>query len=122
MSQSTLISADQAVALDPTHLVEVSEASIISRTVLQTPDLRLVVFAFAAGQELSTHSSSRRALVQILSGECDFLFDGTWQRLTTGSLLHLPPGHPHALKAANGPFKMLLTLGQEPVRVLPPLP
>jgi hypothetical protein len=28
--------------------------------------------------------------------------------------LHLPPNHPHAVRAAAGPFSMLLTLGAEP--------
>jgi hypothetical protein len=28
-------------------------------------------------------------------------------------VLHLPPDHPHGVKAAAGPFSMLLTLGGE---------
>ena len=40
---------------------------------------------------------------------------GRWQRLEAGMFLHMPPNHPHAVRAGAGPFSMLLTLGAEPV-------
>lgn len=95
------------------EFTQVSESGIVSRTVLQTPELRIVLFTFADGQELTAHTNRRRAVVQILDGACDFFFAGKWQRLATGALLHLPPNHPHAVRAAAGPFSMLLTLGTE---------
>lgn len=113
MSQRTLLSADDAVALDLAAAAQTSEAGIVSRTVLQTPGLRVVLFAFAEGQELTGHSSKRRAVVQILQGECQFLYNGAWSRLAAGTLLHLPPEHPHAVRAHAGSFSMLLTLGAE---------
>ena len=74
---------------------------------------RVVLFAFADGQELTAHSSRRRALVQVLDGACEFFFGDAWHCLAAGSLLHLPPGHVHAVRASSGPFSMLLTLGAE---------
>ena len=93
---------------------QVSSAGIVSRTVLQTPELRIVLFAFDAGQELTSHTSRRRAVVQVLTGACDFFHAGAWHRLESGTLLHLPPSHPHAVRAAHGAFTMLLTLAAEP--------
>lgn len=113
MSQRTLLPADSAAALTLAEAARVSDAGIVSRTVLQTPELRLVLFTFAEGQELTAHASPRRAVVQILEGACEFFFDGKWERLATGTLLHLPPHHPHAVRAVDGPFSMLLTLGAE---------
>lgn len=113
MNPRALLSADEARALDLAAEARISASGIVSRTVLQTPALRVVLFAFAAGQELTGHSSARRALVHILSGECEFQFNGAWSRLTAGALLHLPPGHPHAVRAHAGDFTMLLTLGAE---------
>lgn len=110
MNSSSLLDAEKAGALSLEAAVETSAAGIVSRTVLQTPTLRLVLFAFAEGQELTGHSSQRRAVVQILTGECAFEFDERWERLGAGTLLHLPPGHPHAVKAEYGAFSMLLTL------------
>jgi quercetin dioxygenase-like cupin family protein len=117
MSPRTLISSNEAQTLALAAAVQTSAAGIVSRTVLQSAELRVVLFAFADGQELTTHTSKRRALVQILDGECDFFFAGQWQRLTAGTLLHMPPDHEHAVRAAAGPFSMLLTLGAETVSI-----
>ena len=106
--------ADAAEMLKLAEHATVSAAGIVSRTVLQTPDLRVVLFAFDAGQELTSHTSRRRAVVHVLSGACDFFFAGAWHRLESGTLLHLPPSHPHAVRAGAGAFTMLLTLGAEP--------
>ncbi len=116
MSNRTLLPADTAQHLALADTAQTSAAGIVSRTVLQTAELRVVLFAFADGQELTTHTSKRRALVQILDGQCDFLFGGQWQRLTAGDLLHMPPDHEHAVRAAVGPLALLLTLGAEPAK------
>ncbi len=115
----TLLPSDDAQTLTLAQAVQTSPSGIVSRTVLQSPELRVVLFAFAEGQELTSHTSRRRALVQILEGECEFFFAGKWQTLRAGALLHMPPNHPHAVRAAGGPFSMLLTLGTEPADTPP---
>jgi len=114
MSQSTVLPSDEAQSLTLVDAARVAESGIVSRTLLETPELRVVLFTFAEGQELTPHTSRRRALVQIVEGSCDFLFGGQWQRLTAGAFLHLPPNHLHAVRATAGAFSMLLTLGSEP--------
>ncbi len=114
MSHHCLLPIDQAQALQLADAVQMSPSGIVSRTLLQSPDLRVVLFAFAEGQELTSHTSRRRALVQILNGVCDFFFAGKWQKLEAGACLHMPPGHTHAVRAGSGAFSMLLTLGAEP--------
>lgn len=113
MSSSTLLPATEARALDLAAAVQTSPAGIVSRTLVQTPEIRVVLFTFAEGQELTTHTNRRRAIVQILEGTCEFLFAGEWQSLSAGTLLHLPPSHPHAVRSTDRPFSMLLTLGTE---------
>jgi quercetin dioxygenase-like cupin family protein len=113
MSQTTLLPVDQASALVLAGAAEISAAGIVSRTLVQSPELRVVLFSFDQGQELTAHASKRRALVQVLSGACDFFFNDNWSRLEAGTLLHMPPDHPHAVRAARGPFTMLLTLGTD---------
>ncbi|MFO1476012.1 MAG: cupin domain-containing protein [Verrucomicrobiota bacterium] len=85
---------------------------IASRTLLRTGSCRVVLFGFAEGQELSEHTSPSRALVQILSGECEFTLAGQSRLLKSGDLVHMPPHLPHAVKATQ-PFSMLLTLMKE---------
>jgi quercetin dioxygenase-like cupin family protein len=84
---------------------------IVSRTVLRTPTSRVVLFGFAEGQELSEHTSTQQALIQILSGECEFSLAGKPHTLKAGDLLYMPPNLPHAVKATQQ-FSMLLTLLQ----------
>lgn len=82
---------------------------IVSRTLLRTPTARVVLFGFSEGQELTEHTSTQHALIQILSGECEFFLSGKPHPLKTGDFLHMPPNLPHAVKATQQ-FSMLLTL------------
>lgn len=113
MSSSTLLSPDAAAVVSLTGAAPAEAASVVSHTLLKTPELRVISFRFAAGQELTTHTNRRRVLVQVIEGAGEFFFNGTWQTLAAGALLHLPPNHPHAVRATE-PFAMLLTLGAEP--------
>jgi quercetin dioxygenase-like cupin family protein len=82
---------------------------IVSRTLLRTPTVRVVLFGFAEGQELTEHTSTQQALIQVLSGECEFSLSGKPRNLKAGDFLYLPPSAPHAVKATKQ-FSMLLTL------------
>lgn len=86
---------------------------IVSRTVLNAPGLRAVLFSFAAGQELTEHTSAARALIHVVSGACDFFVEGKPRAMRAGELLHLPPRVPHAVKATE-PMVMLLVLAPAP--------
>jgi quercetin dioxygenase-like cupin family protein len=103
-----------AQAIDLNDILQFAEAGIISRTLLATASLRVVLFAFASGQELSEHTSNRRALVHVISGSCSFLFEGSRKHLKAGAFLHMPPHHLHAVRAESGPCALLLTLHTDP--------
>ncbi len=113
MKKPTLLSSAEAGVCALLAPVPNIAQGIVSRAVLTTPGLRLTLFHFAAGQELSEHTSKARALVQVLGGTCDFSVGGTVHRLQPGDLLHLPPGMPHAVQAPEA-FSMLLTQITEP--------
>lgn len=108
MPPSALLAANQTdfcSLLDPIQSID---HGIVSRAVLTTPAVRLTLMHFAAGQELSEHTSSARALIQILRGTCKFTVGPVEHSLKPGDLLHLPPGEPHAVFASEA-FSMLLT-------------
>ncbi len=84
---------------------------IVSRTILRTPNSRVVLFGFAEGQELTEHTSTQHALIQILSGECEFSLAGKPHTVKAGDLIYMPPNLPHAVKATRQ-FSMLLTLSK----------
>lgn len=109
MKELPLIGPDQAKVIQLTEETKFAENGIVSRTVLNTAHARVTLFGFAEGQELTEHTSTQHALVEILSGECDFSLDGKWHELKAGAFLHMPPNLKHAVRAKQ-PFSMLLTL------------
>lgn len=113
MKKNTLLSPTESGTCALLAPVENVTHGIVSRAVLTTPALRLTLFHFAAGQELSEHTSKARALVQILTGTCEFTVGPKKHVLRPGDLLHLPPGAPHAVNAPEA-FSMLLTQVTEP--------
>ena len=108
MSAAALLPADTAGVCPLLAPASGVAHGIISQAVLTAPGLRVTMMHFAAGQELSEHTSTARALVQILSGRCDFTLDGQTRRLQAGDLLHLPPRLPHAVRAVED-MSLLLT-------------
>ncbi len=109
MSELPLIDIAKQKILSLEKETQFAANGIVSRTVLRTGTTRVVLFGFAAGQELSEHTSTQHAMIQILSGACDVSLAGTWQALKAGDLLYMPPNLPHALQAKEQ-FSMLLTL------------
>ena len=87
--------------------------AIVSRALLQSLEMRVILFHFDAGQELTDHTSPHRAIVQILSGSCAFKLGEEWHDLKAGDLVHMPPDLPHAVRATTK-FSMLLTLSPVP--------
>ena len=109
MSEQPLINIQQQRILSLAKETQFAPNGIVSRTLLRTPTTRVVLFGFAVGQELSEHTSTQHALIQILSGQCEFSLAGKPNTLRTGDLLYMPPNLPHAVKATEQ-FSMLLTL------------
>jgi len=89
--------------------VEVPQGGILSRTVHEDERMALTLFAFDAGQELSEHTSSRAAIIEVLDGEAEIDLDGETVLAGPGTWISMPPGMRHALRART-PFKMALTL------------
>jgi quercetin dioxygenase-like cupin family protein len=109
MSEQPLIDSQQQKILSLVKETQFAPNGIVSRTLLRTPTTRVVLFGFAAGQELSEHTSTQHALIQVLSGQCEFSLAGKPHALKAGELLYMPPNLPHAVKATEQ-FSMLLTL------------
>ncbi len=84
---------------------------IVSRTLLRTANSSVVLFGFAAGQELTEHTSTQSAVVQILSGECEFSLGGKLHTAKAGDLIYMPPNLAHAVRATQQ-FSMLLTFSK----------
>ncbi len=109
MSEQPLMDAEGGKIISLAQETQFASNGIVSRTLLRTATARVVLFGFAEGQELTEHTSTQHALVQVLSGECDFSLSGKSHNLKAGDFFYMPPNAPHAVKATKQ-FSMLLTL------------
>lgn len=94
---------------DLAGLVEIKPGQIVSKTLAQNAAVSLTLFAFDKDEEISTHSSSGDAMVQVLEGTGRFTVDGVEHLANAGQVLVMPAGKPHAVYAQEA-FKMLLTV------------
>ncbi len=90
-------------------LVSYQDGAVISRTLSNSQNGNVTLFAFDQGQGLSEHTSPYDALVHILEGSAEILVSGKPMQATKGQILTLPANQPHALNALSK-FKMLLTM------------
>ena len=118
MSEKPLIDPASEKVISLAEETRFAPNGIVSRTLLRTGNSRTVLFGFAEGHELTEHTSTQHAVIQILSGECEFSLAGKPHLLKTGDLLYMPPNLPHAAKAKTQ-FSMLLTLSKPEEKPLP---
>lgn len=71
--------------------------------------MRVVQFAFAAGEELLEHDAPGSVAVVLNSGRLDFTVDGTVHEMAGGDVLYLAPGIRHSV-VAREPSRMTLVI------------
>jgi quercetin dioxygenase-like cupin family protein len=103
------MNAEAPVVHDLLEPVSTPADGIVSRTIHVDDDVRVVLFSFAAGQQLTDHTAAMPVTLQVVAGESrigvgDTLIDGR-----PGTWLHLPAGTPHSVSATT-PLTLLLTL------------
>ena len=85
---------------------------VVSVTLAQRPGVGMTLFAFDAGEGVSTHAAPGDAMAHILEGTAEITVDSTVHEVTGGMAIIMPAGIPHSVKAVT-PFKMLLTVVKE---------
>lgn len=80
----------------------VPKRGIHSQTLSDEGGVELVLFAMAAGERLSEHTSARPAIVHVLTGSGDLVVDGDAHPLAPGSWMRMRARTPHAITADEG--------------------
>jgi quercetin dioxygenase-like cupin family protein len=111
MNEKPVIDSGAAKVVSLADETKFAPNGIVSRTLLRTANSRIVLFGFSEGQELTEHTSTQNAVIQILSGECEFSLDGKLHTVKAGDFIYMPPNLPHAVRATTQ-FSMLLTLSK----------
>lgn len=111
MNEKPVIDSGAATIVSLADQTKFAPNGIVSRALLRTATSRVELFGFAEGQELTEHTSTQHAAVQILSGECEFSLAGKPHPVKAGDFIYMPPNLPHAVRATTQ-FSMLLTLSK----------
>ena len=89
--------------------IEITADSTISRTLYQDDHVKVILFGFAAGQELSEHTASMAAILQFIDGEARVTLGDESMDASPNTWIHMPARLPHSIRAKT-PVVMLLTL------------
>lgn len=89
--------------------IDVQPGATVTTVIEKGGPLRLVLFAFDEGEELTEHTASVPVVLQIISGSVTVGASGAAHRLTSDDWLYLEASEPHTV-VAHEPTKMLLTM------------
>lgn len=97
------------VFTDLTAEVEIPIDGTLSRVLYRDDRVRVVIFAFDTGQELTDHTASVAAVVQVVKGRLRLTLGDDTVEAGPGSWVHMPPHLSHSVMALE-PSVMLLSL------------
>ena len=86
---------------------------IHSQTLSNEAGVELVLFAFAAGEQLAEHTSARPAIIHILSGEGDLTVGDDALAAMPGTWLRMPANTKHSVVARTSLVMALYLLPPE---------
>lgn len=89
--------------------IEYAETGVLSKVLLKLPYCQYTLFCLATGTDISEHTSTRNAVVQVLEGNGTLTLNGEEIDLMPGVFVFMPANAPHALKAPEN-LAFLLTL------------
>jgi len=88
---------------------QVPANGILSRTLYNDDHVKVVLFGFAEGQELSAHTAPMAASLYFVKGEARLTLGEEGHDVAAGAFVHMPPQLPHGI-VARTPAVMLLSM------------
>lgn len=85
--------------------------SIVSHMILQNNKIKVISFAFAPGQELSDHTDSVQAIIQMIQAARSLSVSDKFHKAGQGTWVYMPANTIHSL-IAETPMHMLLFMLQ----------
>ncbi len=101
--------SDYAVFPDLAQETRPPDKGILSRTLYGDERLKVVIFGFAQGEELSEHTASSPAVLHFLQGEAALTLGDDALEAKPGTWVHMRKGLRHSIQART-PVVMLLLL------------
>ncbi len=95
------------------QLPEILPDTIVSRSVYSGDDLKVTLFGFATGQELTEHTAARQAVLHFLRGEAMVTLGAETFAAQAGTFVHMPAKLPHSVTAQTEVVMLLLMVARE---------
>lgn len=108
-SEGKMKNIDKAKVMTLKEQIAYMDGQVVSKTLVQNDAVSVTLFAFAKGEEISTHESRGDAFVTCLDGTGRITIDGVEFTLHEGESIVMPAKHPHAVYGQEQ-FKMLLVV------------
>lgn len=105
--------ATQSFTLHLPDKIEYPQEGIFSKVLLKDQNCQYTLFRLAAETEISEHTSTRNATVNVLAGKGILTLEGKEISLAPGVFVFMKANAPHALKAEEN-LAFLLTLSENP--------
>jgi quercetin dioxygenase-like cupin family protein len=101
--------ANYVVVENLLQAVEIPKDGTLSRTIHRDDRVKIVLFGFAGGQELSQHTAGVPAIIEIVQGDARVTLDGDEKELSAGSWVFMEANLAHSIYARTDVI-MLLTM------------
>jgi quercetin dioxygenase-like cupin family protein len=86
------------------------DKGILSHTLHNDDRLKVVLFGFAQGEELSEHTASMPAVLHFLQGEALVTLSENRHEARAGTWVHMPAGLKHSIQAKTSVAMLLLLM------------
>ncbi len=93
---------------DMAALAEIPDDGILTKTPHEDDDVKVVLFGFSAGQELSEHTAAKPAMLFFLRGRAEVTLGDDVLQVAEGAWVHMPPNLPHSIRATTEVAMLLI--------------
>ena len=90
-------------------LVTYQDGQVVSKTLVQNPNVSLTLFSFDKGEEISSHASHGDAMVYVMDGQAEVTIGEEKHLVNAGETVVMPAEIPHAVYAPVQ-MKFMLTV------------
>lgn len=109
MGNQIMKNIELAKAFNLADLVTYQDGQVVSKTLVQNPNVSLTLFSFDKGEEISTHSSHGDAMVYVIDGIAEITIGDEKFSAVAGQTIVMPSEVPHAVYAPER-MKFMLTV------------
>ena len=102
--------SDYTVFLDLAKEAKPPDKGILSRTLFNDDRLKVVLFGFAQGEELSEHTASMPAVLHFLQGEAKLTLGDDTVEAKPGTWVYMAKGLRHSIQAKIRVIMLLMLL------------